>query len=98
MLQVFKILLGHDNVRTDQWFKMAANSSKRKRMANGLLNLTKLRAKLEALAKFFSVRVVDKGMRFRTRQIWQKNLDRSRGCIKPTGAASVESEMIWRRM
>jgi hypothetical protein len=42
MLQVFKILLGHDNVRTDQWFEMAANSSKRKRMANGLLNLIKL--------------------------------------------------------
>ncbi len=95
---MFKILQGHGNVRTDQWFKMAANGSNRTRMATGLLNLTKLQAKLEAQANFFSVREVDKGMQLRTRQKWQKILDRSRGCIKPTGAASVESEMIWRRM
>jgi hypothetical protein len=59
MLQVFKILQGHDNVRANQWFKMAADGSSRTRMATGLLNLTKPLAKLEVRANFFSVRVVD---------------------------------------
>ncbi len=59
MMQVFKILQGHDNVRAEQWLKMAADGSSRTRMATGLLNLTKPRTKLEVRANFFSVRVVD---------------------------------------
>jgi ribonuclease P/MRP protein subunit RPP40 len=59
MLQVFKILQGHDNVRVEQWFKIAADGSSRTRMATGLLNLTKPRTKLEVWANFFSARVVD---------------------------------------
>ncbi len=98
MLQVFKILQGHDNMRADQWFKMAADRSSRIRMATGLLNLTKPWAKLEVRANFFSVRMVDTWNAIPEKiKMAKKILDSSRGCVKPTGAASVESEVIWRR-
>jgi ribonuclease P/MRP protein subunit RPP40 len=59
MLQVFKILKGHDNVKLDQWFKMAEDGGGRTRQATGLLKLSKPRVNLEVRANFFSVRVVD---------------------------------------
>jgi hypothetical protein len=59
MLQVYKILSGHDNTRVDQQFKMAADRGNRKRRATRVLNLIKPRANLEVLANFFLVRAVD---------------------------------------
>jgi hypothetical protein len=59
MLQVYKILRGHDNVRADQWFTMAASGGERTRQSTGVLNLRKPRSNLEVRANFFSVRVVD---------------------------------------
>jgi hypothetical protein len=59
MVQVFKILSGHDRVEKDQWFKMAADSGAGTRQAAGPRNLIKPRTNLEIRTNFFSVRVID---------------------------------------
>jgi hypothetical protein len=60
MLQVFKILQGHDNVKVEQWFKTAADCGGRTRQVTGcLIYIVKPRANLEAGANFFSVRAMD---------------------------------------
>jgi hypothetical protein len=59
MVQVFKILSGHDSVEKNQWFKMAADSGAGTRQAAGPRNLIKPRTNLEIRTNFFSVRVID---------------------------------------
>ncbi len=59
MLQVFKILAGKDNVRIKSWLKMAASGVVRTIQAAGVMNILKLRTRLEVRAIFFSLRVVD---------------------------------------
>jgi hypothetical protein len=59
MLQVFKIMTKKDNVESDCWFKKASDSTVRTRQAAGLLNIVKLRKRLEVREHFFSVRTVD---------------------------------------
>ncbi len=59
MLQVFKILMGKDNVDRDSWFRMAAAALVRTRQAAGMMNLVKPRTRLEVRSNFFSIRVVE---------------------------------------
>jgi hypothetical protein len=59
MVQVYKIVTGKDRVNRESWFKMAAEALVQTRQAAGLMNIVKLRARLEMRANFFSVRVCD---------------------------------------
>ncbi len=59
MVQVFKILHGHDNVDKGQWFNMACAWGVRTRLATGVLNLAKPSCNTEIRANFFSVRVTE---------------------------------------
>jgi hypothetical protein len=59
MLQVYKILTGKDNVRSECWFRMAAAGAIRTRQAAGVMNILKPRSRLEVRGNFFSVRVAD---------------------------------------
>jgi hypothetical protein len=59
MVQVYKILHGHDNVNKGQWFNLAGERGVSTRLATGVLNLIKPRCNTEMRANFFSVRVTD---------------------------------------
>ncbi len=59
MLQVYKILTGKDNVKSECWFRMAAAGTIRTRQAAGVMNILKPRSRLEVRGNFFSVRVAD---------------------------------------
>jgi ribonuclease P/MRP protein subunit RPP40 len=59
MVQVYKILHGHDNVDKNQWFRLTSENDTRTRLATGVLNLVKPRFSTEVRKNFFSVRVID---------------------------------------
>jgi hypothetical protein len=61
MPEVSQKVNGHDNMRRDSWFKMAANGTARTSKAAELraLNMTKGKAFLETRSKFFEVSVDD---------------------------------------
>ncbi len=59
MAQVYKIIIGKDNLERDCWFKMAADGAVRTRQAAGLMNVVKPRTRLEVQTNFFSVRTAD---------------------------------------
>jgi hypothetical protein len=56
MLQTFKILKGHDRVKKDTWFQMAAQSERATRSSHGLLNLRPKPFRLEVRRHFFSIK------------------------------------------
>jgi len=59
MIQVFKIVKGCDDVKSDQWFKMAAGEGRRPtRAAAGLYNLAAERSAHDYRRNTFSQRVV----------------------------------------
>jgi hypothetical protein len=63
-LQVYNILQGCDNIKVDQWFKMAVDGGQRTRQATGVLHLIKPRVQLNLRANVFSVRVWIAGMSY----------------------------------
>lgn len=53
MVQVYKILQGHDNVEKGQWLSLAGEHGVNTRLGTGVLNLIKLRC-ISEMHKFFS--------------------------------------------
>jgi hypothetical protein len=53
MVQVYKILHGHDNVNKGQWFNLAGECGVSTRLATGVLNLIKPRCNTEMRVNFF---------------------------------------------
>ena len=59
MIQVYKIVHGHDNVDSNQWFRHVSGELHRTRATTDSLNLAQSRSRLDLRRNFFSQRVVD---------------------------------------
>ncbi len=59
MVQVYKILHGHDRVDKSQWFPLVAGNKMCTRLATGVMNLAKPRFNTDMRKNFFTVRVME---------------------------------------
>jgi hypothetical protein len=61
MVQIYKIIEGHDSVNKGQWFRLASENTVHTQLTTGPLNLLKLQCKcnMDMRANFFSLRVID---------------------------------------